>query len=367
MKKQLSVILGIFFLGMTICTGCGNKGGSDTDDKEKQLATEKKDAGAEADKNSKDAGDVVDIPDKEMNLKIGTSAGDTSAISQGAQYFADLVKERTGGKITVKVYPSDSISAGNQAKGIEMLMSGSADMTFHSNLIYSVVDERFNVISLPWLFDDYEDVDSTLAGDAGEAINEILDEKRIVGLGFAQNGFRQVTNGKREIKEVSDLEGLKIRVNNSKMQISLFQAMGADPLNMNFPEVFTALQQGAIDGQETPVDIIYSAKFQEVQKYISLWGYIYDSFIMGINKEKMESFSPELQQIIRDAADEACEYQRTMVREKEVEQLKEFKEAGMVITQKEDMNIDSFKKAAESIYEEYEPIIGKDLIELFQK
>ena len=134
-----------------------------------------------------------------------------------------------------------------------MLMDGSADMTFHSNLIYSTLDERLNVISLPWLFEDYEDVDTTLAGEAGDAIADILAEYGIKVLGFAQNGFRQVTNNVREIRTVEDMAGLKIRVNNSQMQINLFTAMGADPLNMNFSEVFTSLQQGSIDGQETPI------------------------------------------------------------------------------------------------------------------
>ena len=184
------------------------------------------------------------IPDGEISLRIGTSASDTSAITQGAQWFADKLNERTGGLVTVKVYSSDSISGGAQAKGIEMLMDGSADMTFHSNLIYSTLDARLNVISLPWMFDGYEDVDDTLAGGAGDAIANILDEYGIKVLGFAQNGFRQITNNVREIKTVADLDSLQIRINNSQMQLNLFQALGADPLNMNFPEVFTALQQG---------------------------------------------------------------------------------------------------------------------------
>ena len=134
-------------------------------------------------------------------------------------------------------------------------MDGSADMTFHSNLIYSTLDARLNVISLPWMFDGYEDVDDTLAGGAGDAIANILDGYGIKVLGFAQNGFRQITNNVREIKTVADLDSLQIRINNSQMQLKLFQALGADPLNMNVPEVFTAVQQGASEGQETPIDV----------------------------------------------------------------------------------------------------------------
>ena len=306
------------------------------------------------------------IPDGEISLRIGTSASDTSAITQGAQWFADKLNERTGGLVTVKVYSSDSISGGAQAKGIEMLMEGSADMTFHSNLIYSTLDARLNVISLPWMFDGYEDVDDTLAGGAGDAIANILDEYGIKVLGFAQNGFRQITNNVREIKTVADLDSLQIRINNSQMQLNLFQALGADPLNMNFPEVFTALQQGSIDGQETPIDVTYSSNIHEVSKYLSVWNYMYDSFILGINKVTFESFSPELQQIIIETADEACTYQRQLIRENEETQLAEIEESGVVVTPYEEIDIDAFKEAAEVIYDEYEPIVTPELLALFR-
>lgn len=171
-----------------------------------------------------------------------------------------------------------------------MLRNGAIDISFHSNIIYSIMDERFGVISLPWLLPDYETVDEKLNGTGGEAINEILDEIGIVGLGFGENGFRQITNSKRPIKTPEDMEGLKIRIPGIKMYISLYKALGSDPQAMNFAEVFTSLQQKAIDGQENPTDIISSSKIYEVQEYLSVWNYSYDAIILGINKDKFESF-----------------------------------------------------------------------------
>ena len=312
------------------------------------------------------SGETATIPDGKVTLKIGTSASDTSAITQGAQWFADKMSERTGGLVMVNVYSSDSISGGAQAKGIEMLMDGSADMTFHSNLIYSTLDQRLNVISLPWMFDGYEAVDAKLSGNAGDAIADILDGYGIKVLGFAQNGFRQITNNVREIKEVKDLDALQIRINNSQMQLNLFKLLGADPLNMNFPEVFTALQQGSIDGQETPIDVTYSSNLHEVSKYLSVWNYMYDAFILGINKATFEGFSPELQQIIVDTAAEACEYQRNLIRTNEEVQLKEIEDSGVVVTKYEDIDIAGFKAAAEPIYDEYESIVTTELLDLFR-
>ena len=228
------------------------------------------------------------------------------------------------------------------------------------------MDQRLNVISLPWLFDGYEAVDAKLSGNAGDAIADILDGYGIKVLGFAQNGFRQITNNVREIKEVKDLDALQIRINNSQMQLNLFKLLGADPLNMNFPEVFTALQQGSIDGQETPIDVTYSSNLHEVSKYLSVWNYMYDAFILGINKATFEGFSPELQQIIVDTAAEACEYQRNLIRTNEEVQLKEIEDSGVVVTKYEDIDIAGFKAAAEPIYDEYESIVTTELLDLFR-
>ena len=162
-----------------------------------------------------------------ISLKMSVTASDSSTWTKGAEKFAELVKERTNGEILITVYPNEQLSGGNQSKGVEMLSSGATDLSYHSNIIYSVLDERFGVISLPWLIPSHEAADAALAGKGGEAINEILEEIGIVGLAFGENGFRQLTNSVREIKTVEDIEGLKIRVPGMKMYIDLFTALGA--------------------------------------------------------------------------------------------------------------------------------------------
>ena len=254
----------------------------------------------------------------------------------------------------------------NQAKGVEMLRDGSTDFTFHSNLVYSVLDNRFNVVSLPFIMKSVEDADAKLAGEGGEKLNEILLENNIVGLGFGENGFRQITNSIREVRSVSDMDALKFRINNSTMLISTYKALGADPTSMNFSEVFTSLQQGAIDGQENPLDVIDSSKLYEVQDYISLWDCTYDVIILGMNKDKYESLSEDHQRIIRECAEEACIYQKQINREKGEEQLARFEENGLTITNKSDIDVTAFVEAVQPVYDEYESIIGSELIEMFR-
>lgn len=338
-NKVTAIIISVLILSTTL-VGCGNK-----------------DATLSSGKGSKKG---------KVELKMSVTSADGSTWTKGAEKFAELVKEKTDGAVEVKVYPNEQLSGGNQGKGVEMLRNGSIDISFHSNIIYSIMDERFGVISLPWLLPDHETVDAKLNGTGGEVINEILDEIGIVGLGFGENGFRQITNSTRAIRTPEDMEGLKIRIPGIKMYISLYKALGADPIAMNFAEVFTSLQQKAIDGQENPTDIISSSKLYEVQNYLSVWNYSYDAIILGMNKEKFNSFDEEIQQALREAAQEACEYQVQLNRELEEEQLAMFEEKGMEVLRLTPEEIAAFQDKMGPVYEEYESIIGKDLIDAFR-
>lgn len=193
-----------------------------------------------------------------------------------------------------------------------------------------------------------------LAGEAGAAINEILLENNIVGLGFGESGFREITNNKQPITKLDDLKVMKIGALGMKMYVDLFKSLGADPISMNFAEVFTSLQQGAIDGQENPFDVIDSNQINTVQKFMSMWDYSYDMLILGFNKTKFESLSPEDQKIIRSAAKDAMAYQRQLVRELAKEQLEKFEQGAMQITELKDIDIESFKTAVEPLYQGYE-------------
>lgn len=344
MKRKLTVIITMLLVFALVLTGCGSK------------AAPAASNGSEPAKSN-----------EKVVLKMSTTTSDTSSWTLGAKKFADLVKERTNGRVEIKVYPNEQLAGGSQGKGIEMLMSGAVDFTFHSNIIYSIADERFGVISLPWLIPDTATADAKLDGAGGEAINKLLLEKGIVGLGFGENGFRQITNSKKPIATPEDIKGLKIRIPGIKMFVSLYKALGADPISMNFGEVFTALQQKTIDGQENPTDVINSAKINEVQKYMTVWNYSYDSIILGMNKAKFESFDKETQDIIKQAAKEACDYQRKLNRELSAKQTADFASKGMEVTTLTAEQMKPFQDAVQPLYTEYEPKIGKDLIDAFRK
>ncbi len=286
--------------------------------------------------------------------------------TKGAKKWAELVKERTKGKVLIQVFPNEQLSSGNQPKGIEQLRNGVTDASFHSTIIYSVLDPKFSVISMPWIMPDYASVDKALKGPAGKKIEEILRAKGIEPLGFGENGFRQVTNNKKPIVTPEDMEGMKIRIPSMKMYIDLFKELGADPTVMNFAEVFTALQQGTIDGQENPIPVIYTSKLGEVQKYITMWNYSYDPLVLGVNKKLWDKFDKPTQDIMRKAAQEACAYQIKLSREEENKQLKELQAKGMQVTTLTPAQIKAFQAKMGPVYEKYEKAIGKDLLDAFR-
>lgn len=304
---------------------------------------------------------------EKVTLKMSVTTSDTSSWTLGANKFAELVKERTNGNVEIKVYPNEQLAGGSQGKGIEMLMSGAADFSYHSNIIYSIADEKFGVISMPWLIPDTATADAKLNGAGGEAINKLLLEKGIVGLGFGENGFRQITNNKRPIVTPADMAGLKLRIPGIKMFISLYKALGADPIAMNFGEVFTALQQKTIDGQENPTDVINSSKINEVQKYMTVWNYSYDSIILGMNKARFDKFDKATQDILLQAGKEACEFQKNLNRELSAKQTADFISKGMEVNVLTPEQMKPFAEKVQSVYAEYEPIMGKDLIDAFRK
>lgn len=301
------------------------------------------------------------------NLKLSITVGDSSTWYQAAQKFADEVRQNTDGRINITIYTNEQLSGGDSGKAVEMLMKGSIDLTFNSAIIYSIMDERFGVVTAPFMFKSFDEVDRVMAGEGGEALKKLLREKGVEPLGFGQNGFRQVTNSVRPIKTPDDIKGMKIRIPGIKMFVDLWQGLGADPTKMTFSEVFTSLQQNTIDGQENAIDVIHSSKLNEVQKFMTLWNYSYDPLIVGMNKKLFDSLHPHDQKIVQEAAANASAYQIQLARDKEMKQIEELKSKGMEVYEPSAEELETFKKAVEPIYDRYESVWTKELLEAFQK
>ena len=341
---------------------------------------------ASSDTASKDAGDgnnsfdtIADYSDldwPEMTWNFACSTTETSTWADGGRKFGELMEKATGGKVKVNIYASDQLTNGNQSEGIQALMNGDpVQISMHSNLIYSAFDPRFNVVSLPFVYDSYDDADAKFDGEAGAKLKEILSEYGLHCMGIAENGFREITNSKHEIKSVDDMKNLKVRVAGSNLLMECYKRWGADATNMNWSETYTALQQNTVEGQENPLPAIDAASVQEVQPYCSMWDAIYDCLFFCINEDIYNSLTPQQQEVVDEAGQKAVEYERYINRSGD-DEIKErwASQNGVTITEKEDMDIDSFKKAVNGIDDWFVNELksqgyddAQDLVDLFTK
>ena len=287
------------------------------------------------------------------NWKMSVVTNEDSSWTRGARLFADLVKERTGGQIQITIYPNGELAGGNQVKELTMLKDGEIDFSYHSNLLYTNLDQSFAAISMPWLFTGYSQVDAALSGNAGSQLLSAADAQGIVGLAFGENGFRQFTNNQLAVSTPADLKDLKIRIPSVELYTRIYQALGAVPVTMNFGEVIGAIKQGQIDGQENPIDIIVSSKIYEVQDHLTLWNYSYDAIILGMNKQDWDGLPSSARAIIKQAAIEASKEQVKLSRDAAQTQLSLLRDEGMAITELTPDQLEAFRATTEPVYAEW--------------
>ena len=349
MKKFLALILALVMsLSLVACGGGDDTAAEDT---------------TSDDTSSEESGTTFE----EQTWKFTCSATENTPWADMGREFGELVSEATGGAVTVEVYAADQLTAGNQTEGIQGVMDGTIELSAHSNIIYSSFDQRLNVVSLPFLFDSYDDVDAKLDGAAGEAVGEVVEDLGLHLLGIAENGFRHVTNSVRPIETVDDMKGLKLRVAGSELLNEEYTAWGANWTNANWSEVYTGLQTGTYDGQENPLPTADGASIAEVQDYVTYWTGVYDCIFFTMNGELYDSLSPELQAIVDECGQKAAQNQREKERAMDEEILAKWEEEGVTVTRLSEEGAAEFKEAASYIYEDekFVEMMTPELIEAF--
>ena len=284
------------------------------------------------------------------------SPGETCTWAKAGRYFSALMNESTNGKVKVVVDGfSDQLTNGSQADGIASLIEGNpTQISMHSNLIYSSFDDRFNVVSLPYIYSGYDDVDEKFDGKAGEMLKDILAGMGLHCFGIAENGFRQLTNSKREVKSVEDMKGLKIRVAGSNLLMQSYASWNANATNMNWSECYTALQQNTVEGQENPLPSIASASVQDVQAYISLWNAYYDCLFFCMNGDVYNALTDEQKAVVDANAKKAVQYQRDINRYECEMLIKDWEDRGiMKVAHENEVDMESFKKACSGVADWY--------------
>ena len=351
MKKFLALILALVMaLSLVAC------GGSKTEEPAKTDGSTQTEQTSESEPKF-----------EKQTWKFACSATENTCWADMGRDFGQMVSDATDGAITVEVYAADQLTAGVQTEGIQGVIDGTIELSAHSNIIYSGFDARLNVVSLPFLFDSFEDVDAKLDGDAGKAVGEVVESMGLHLLGIAENGFRHPTNSVRPIESVADMKGLKIRVAGSELLNREYDLWGANWTNANWSEVYTGLQTGTYDGQENPLPTADGASIAEVQKYVTYWTGVYDCIFFTMNGELYDSLDPELQAIVDECGQKAAQNQRKLEREGDQEVLAKWKDAGVTVSELTPEAAAEFKEVAQPCYEEFADVLTPELIAAFTK
>jgi tripartite ATP-independent transporter DctP family solute receptor len=304
--------------------------------------------------------------------RVSTVVGNPFPWFLSAQKWADLVKERTAGRINMKIYPGTSLVGGDQTKEFTAMRQGIIDMAVGSTINWSPQVQELNIFSMPFLMPDYKAIDALTGGDVGKKLFEIIASKDIVPLAWGENGFRELTNSRRAIRTPDDLKGLKIRVVGSPLFNDTFTALGANPTQMSWADAQPALSTGAVDGQENPLTIFTVAKLHTVgQKHVTLWHYVADPLIFAVSKEVFGTFSEADQKILREAAVEAGRYGVEIARKGVTPQdqsvLKDITGLGVEIVSLTPEQQQAFAKVTRPVYDKWKARIGADLVTAAEK
>lgn len=264
-------------------------------------------------------------------IKFANQNAKGHPIVLGMEKFAEIVESKSGGKLKVNVFPGGAL--GSDQANVSALQGGTLEMASMNSGIFASLVKDFAIYDFPFLFANPREADAVVDGAFGKGLHAKLEEKGLVGLGYYELGFRNITNSKRPITKVEDIAGLKLRVIPNPINVDWVTALGANPTPLPFPELYAALEQKAVDGQENPVATINGAKLYEVQKNLALTRHQYNPQSVVVSKKFWDSLSADDRKILQDAAVESAKYQREQSRASEASLLDNLKKNGMQVTE----------------------------------
>ena len=302
---------------------------------------------------------------KERVIRWGHLTNPGHPISLGVQKFAEILDQKSGGKMKVREHGSSQLGNEQQQQGA--LRGGTQEMFTNSPTSLVGLVKEFGALDLPFSFASIDEATSLVDGPFGKLLIDKLAEKDIVGLAFWDlGGFRNVTNSKRPITRLEDFDGLKVRVIGNPVYLETFKLLGTNPVPMAFTEVYTALETKAIDGQENPHSIILSTKFYEVQKYLSLTNHTFSMNLVQVSRKFWDTLSPTEQRLMREAAAEATAYQRKVALEQTQGAVADLKAKGMAINEVAPAELARMRQATASVGEKFLAQYEPQVVQLYQ-
>lgn len=301
---------------------------------------------------------------QERTIRFGHLNNPDHPVSFGVKRFAELVAKKSGGKLKVQEFPASQL--GNEMQQQSALQGGVQEMSAPATTSLAGIVKEFGLVDFPFAVTTFEQADALLDGPFGQTLIAKLPEKGLIALGYWDLGFRNVTNSKRPITKAEDLDGLKIRVIPNPVFLETFKAFKANPVPMPFAELYGALEAKAVDGQENPYAVILSNKFYEVQKYLSATSHVYAANIMLVSKKFWDKLSPTEQKIMREAADEARQYQRQVSRAAAQKAVGDLQAKGMQLNQVAPAELARMRQTAKAVTDKFAATYDPAIVKLYR-
>ncbi len=309
------------------------------------------------------AGTALAQDTKTMRIGLATAATHIQAV--GSEAFKAFIEEKTNGAIKVEIYPGAQL--GDNKAMLDSVKIGAVDGMFPSPADLGNIDKNFNIMNFPFLFSSQEVANRVTDGPWGQKLLAGLDKHGYKGLALVDSGFRHTTNSKHPIKSLDDFKGLKIRMQPNPLHLAIFRALGANPAPLSFAELFSALQQGVMDGQENPLNNIYASKLHEAQKYVTLDGHIYDTNIFMVGKAFYDKLTPEQQALFGEGAKLVVDTMRKALNERDAAAMEGMKAAGLEFVEVSPEFHAQMVAATRPVIDEYLPNVDATLYKELQE
>ncbi|KJS23514.1 MAG: hypothetical protein VR72_01485 [Clostridiaceae bacterium BRH_c20a] len=340
-KKSLSFLIIILMVVSLVLTGCGNESSNSKQDSKVQVQEQG--------------------PEK-ITLKLSHPTNESHPYHIGAKKFSELVNQKTNGQVDIEIFPNNSLGGPKEtAQGLQL---GTIDLGIAASAHLVSYNKNFGVLDIPFLFKDPDNAHKVLDSEVGTNLGKSLEEKNIKVLGYFDGGFRNLFNSKKNIKISEDMKGLRVRVMDSEVYIDMFKAVNASPTVLPWDDLYTSIQQGIVDAGETGISQIYTQKFFEVAKNVSLTRHTYTAAPLMVSLNKFNQLPTNVQEAIIESAKEAIPFQYQANEESEKQALEKLKEEGVNI--EEQVDLASFQKQVQPVWEKYRKNFGELIDEIIE-
>lgn len=268
---------------------------------------------------------------QKVRLVMTANGTEIGIESLTAKRFARLVEEESGGNVRIEFYPNDELTGGNTNEAVKSLTEGAVDLGAYVGGTMSLLDPRLEVASIPLSFSSYQEVRKIIDESGGAFYSKVLNDYGLVYLASTHNGMRQLANNRNPVVTLADLQGMRIRVLGGEVYRLFFSALGAEPVPLGWSELNIAIRQNYIDGQENGFFLMKSGKLEEMQRYMTVWNYLYENYLFVANRKNFEKLEPKTQMLIREKIREACEWSRDYLEDEERKIRQQFVRNGLEI------------------------------------